>query len=275
MPNNLKNQKQHSLQAKIRTCDPFVARTLADYYEDLLDKNQNELSQAEKEVIDSIEAFCRDKRAVQERELGAVIQTVNSILDKRDTDEWTSSESAFLKKLESLVFLKLNGTDQASELDQLDKYVESLLRLEYPKNLPTFSLANNKRNIFNYFSLSLESIAEKIKESTISAKAVNNMMQYLTDTVMIVTDNKWNIRYVGSGDTPFFDKDAVLMIDDSFSDYIENFESVFKGLKKQKILTQLPAKIRTNLYSKSLTDCLLYTSPSPRDRTRSRMPSSA
>ena len=26
---------------------------------------------------------------------------------------------------------------------------------------------------------------------------------------------------------------------------------------------------------KCLTDCLLYTSPSPRDRTRSRMPSSA
>ena len=28
-------------------------------------------------------------------------------------------------------------------------------------------------------------------------------------------------------------------------------------------------------YSASLTSCLLYTSPSPRDRTRSRMPSSA
>ena len=32
---------------------------------------------------------------------------------------------------------------------------------------------------------------------------------------------------------------------------------------------------RQSEYYKSLRDCLLYTSPSPRDRTRSRMPSSA
>ena len=29
------------------------------------------------------------------------------------------------------------------------------------------------------------------------------------------------------------------------------------------------------IFTKNATDCLLYTSPSPRDRTRSRMPSSA
>ena len=33
--------------------------------------------------------------------------------------------------------------------------------------------------------------------------------------------------------------------------------------------------IETESYSSDLTICLLYTSPSPRDRTRSRMPSSA
>ena len=33
--------------------------------------------------------------------------------------------------------------------------------------------------------------------------------------------------------------------------------------------------ILANLYLDGIWDCLLYTSPSPRDRTRSRMPSSA
>ena len=32
---------------------------------------------------------------------------------------------------------------------------------------------------------------------------------------------------------------------------------------------------KANEYTKRYSDCLLYTSPSPRDRTRSRMPSSA
>ena len=35
------------------------------------------------------------------------------------------------------------------------------------------------------------------------------------------------------------------------------------------------AEIATELGFKSANACLLYTSPSPRDRTRSRMPSSA
>ena len=34
-------------------------------------------------------------------------------------------------------------------------------------------------------------------------------------------------------------------------------------------------EIYTCVTNEDLTDCLLYTSPSPRDRTRSRMPSSA
>ena len=37
-------------------------------------------------------------------------------------------------------------------------------------------------------------------------------------------------------------------------------------------VTSCPARTSTNVYA---VTCLLYTSPSPRDRTRSRMPSSA
>ena len=34
-------------------------------------------------------------------------------------------------------------------------------------------------------------------------------------------------------------------------------------------------KLHDNIQANPFTNCLLYTSPSPRDRTRSRMPSSA
>ena len=37
----------------------------------------------------------------------------------------------------------------------------------------------------------------------------------------------------------------------------------------------LDCVVQNVLYIRELCDCLLYTSPSPRDRTRSRMPSSA
>ena len=46
------------------------------------------------------------------------------------------------------------------------------------------------------------------------------------------------------------------------------FESSFKNIEEKKIKED----VKNNLKNKI---CLLYTSPSPRDRTRSRMPSSA
>ena len=45
----------------------------------------------------------------------------------------------------------------------------------------------------------------------------------------------------------------------------------FHGLWRQGKLTPLDEDLAAEMF----TDCLLYTSPSPRDRTRSRMPSSA
>ena len=50
--------------------------------------------------------------------------------------------------------------------------------------------------------------------------------------------------------------------------------------EKQKRLGEIYAKVeaieaRKKELTERLNNCLLYTSPSPRDRTRSRMPSSA
>ena len=46
------------------------------------------------------------------------------------------------------------------------------------------------------------------------------------------------------------------------------------GLKRENII-MVDSKGVINNKRTDLNDCLLYTSPSPRDRTRSRMPSSA
>ena len=43
----------------------------------------------------------------------------------------------------------------------------------------------------------------------------------------------------------------------------------------EKEIKEKPAKVKENDSSMADQSCLLYTSPSPRDRTRSRMPSSA
>ena len=59
-------------------------------------------------------------------------------------------------------------------------------------------------------------------------------------------------------------------------------ETIIKDGVKLIGAAELPSSVpydASSLYAKNLTSlitpCLLYTSPSPRDRTRSRMPSSA
>ena len=51
---------------------------------------------------------------------------------------------------------------------------------------------------------------------------------------------------------------------------IEDLTVLFKKLRYDKKFLK-----ERNYYFKNYIGCLLYTSPSPRDRTRSRMPSSA
>ena len=46
-------------------------------------------------------------------------------------------------------------------------------------------------------------------------------------------------------------------------------------LKEGDVIIALDGEIVHKSYEELSKDCLLYTSPSPRDRTRSRMPSSA
>ena len=47
------------------------------------------------------------------------------------------------------------------------------------------------------------------------------------------------------------------------------------GLMQAVMLKQELPEEQFNMFDELTRDCLLYTSPSPRDRTRSRMPSSA
>ena len=52
-------------------------------------------------------------------------------------------------------------------------------------------------------------------------------------------------------------------------------KDVAKLFDVQAIKRAVKNIILTNKYERPFNSCLLYTSPSPRDRTRSRMPSSA
>ena len=77
-------------------------------------------------------------------------------------------------------------------------------------------------------------------------------------------------------DTQGMSGDAVEGCTDNVYPHDENGEPILPRMmiKPDRLLTPMIVKELKILLNEVL-DCLLYTSPSPRDRTRSRMPSSA
>ena len=77
-------------------------------------------------------------------------------------------------------------------------------------------------------------------------------------------------------DAPVGDKEFEDNTVSNFEDYNDNDGGFFAGREEYD---QAPVNVTVaNVHGKPIpypVSCLLYTSPSPRDRTRSRMPSSA
>ena len=85
-------------------------------------------------------------------------------------------------------------------------------------------------------------------------------------------NNYLNFKIVGSGPSGLLL--AISLAKLNFNIYITDFLTREKLINKDKTyaITHSTRKILSKF---NLWSCLLYTSPSPRDRTRSRMPSSA
>ena len=56
---------------------------------------------------------------------------------------------------------------------------------------------------------------------------------------------------------------------------LKTIQEELGGVSYDEEINEMRVKSKKKKWSKDIGNCLLYTSPSPRDRTRSRMPSSA
>ena len=95
------------------------------------------------------------------------------------------------------------------------------------------------------------------------AKQVTNLRQVGAQfelTIEIVLENTGTVNLTN-----------LLLADDLAAQFGSHFDSIIGA----PAITASTASVNPNLNAGYLGDCLLYTSPSPRDRTRSRMPSSA
>ena len=88
--------------------------------------------------------------------------------------------------------------------------------------------------------------------------------------IVLVADPKDTIEYASIYETMHPD-----MIS-TFDDYVwDGIEKISQGEFLSRIANELSALWESDFNDRLYRGCLLYTSPSPRDRQKSRMPSSA
>ena len=72
------------------------------------------------------------------------------------------------------------------------------------------------------------------------------------------------------------DRDLLCLVQDELKDLIKDYNTIHSQLNQHnKQIAQLEVNVATLTDQDQRKDCLLYTSPSPRDGLLSRMPSSA
>ena len=110
----------------------------------------------------------------------------------------------------------------------------------------------------------------KIKRALISVTDKTNIEKL----AKVLED--YNIEILSTGGTAKFLKENAIPVKDVSDE--TNFPEILNGRVKTlhpKIHGGILSRRNNSVHTEQLQNCLLYTSPSPRDRQKSRMPSSA
>lgn len=247
MRENNSSREGHIVKNNIREFDPFAAKVLAEYCEQLIRKKQNRLNISESVLLKSIEMKFSDEEAVIERELAGVIRSAKRILEDTSEAEWTDDHKQLFLLLKKIVFVGLDDEKDTSDSDVINKVVDGLMRLDYSQEIPVFRVIGEERNIFNYFGFILDSLAQKFKESTVSVKAVNTYLSLDDSKTFLVTNARGMIRFVSGRLERFFQIPASELLDKSVFDFIPAWKGRnFGEIASEKPGNRIPLEIGTN-----------------------------
>lgn len=143
---------------------------------------------------------------------------------------------------------------ETNELLLLGEYAESLLSLDFNCELPTFVTNGEKKNVFNYSGMLLESIRNKYRESIISKKAMDELFDIHSKVFFIVTDKEFKIRTLNNEACKFigieFEELRDTDIFEVFPDFNMNFSQGFNTSFSEFLNVRSNLEESSSLYGK-------------------------
>lgn len=186
------NSKKHPEDIIIGS-DIVAVSILKEIYSTLKSKSVTKLDKSEKFWIKEIEAAYRNRKILEERQVASFLdQAVKFISDKTT---WTAKDEELYSLVEKITFLRAREDVFKKFFNSMEDTIISALQLDFAKRVPLSNIMKDKRNIFNYASLSLNMIMEKMEKSVISANSINQAFTAIPGTSIIITDTLGRIRY--------------------------------------------------------------------------------
>lgn len=173
--------------------DIVAVSILKEIYSTLKSKSAAKLDKSEKLWVKEIEAAYKYRKILEERQVVLFLdQAVKFISDKT---AWTAKDEELYSLVEKITFLRAREDVFKKFFNSMEDTIISALQLDFSKRVPLSNIMKDKRNIFNYASLSLNMIMEKMEKSVVSMNSVTHAFASIPGIALLITDSLGNIRY--------------------------------------------------------------------------------
>lgn len=241
--------KERNKGLEIVSSDLVAQSILVDLYSTLKDKERTKsLSALEIGIIESIESnYLRKKNDDTER-IKQIIEEAQSILN--EPSKWRREHKDLYATLERIVFLGMKENEFSEYFKEFEKSVNAILQLDFSVKTPLSDFSDDKRNLFNYISIALNMIMEKLETSIISRKAINALLASYPESIVIITNGNGYIRFVNELGENTLKLNLPDLIGTHIKDIIEGYDKSIKTLEKNNTLKSTKVIISTDQKNK-------------------------
>ena len=226
--------------------DSIAIGLLKKIYAELKKIAPENLYESEVLWIKEVEIAYAEEKVLEGTQILSLLKQAQDILNQKSY--WSPKDEEFYEVLEKIIFLRARENTFKEFFEDMETAVLSTLQLDFSKKASLSNITKDKRNLFNYASLSLNMIIEKMETSVVSVKAVNNMFSELPGTAVIVTDKNLSIRFINELGEKLVDTDRSELMGKSIDILFKESKEIIKKLSLKKPVK----KINVNLIS--LTD---------------------
>lgn len=234
--NKTEVEKVGSKSNKIESSDLVAQSILTNIYSALKDKERTKnLDSLEKGIIESIENNYLRKENKDAERIRLIIKEAHSILNS--APKWNKEQKELYSTLEKVVFLGMEENEFSNYFKSIETSVGSILQLDFSNKTPFSTLTEDPRNLFNYISMALNMIMEKLEISVISRKALDSLLAPYPEMIIFITDENGNIRFVNNLGETLLNSNLSDLIGTNIQDVIEGYSDstlLLKGNKKLK-----------------------------------------